>query len=241
MNTFQRIILTILTVVGLTTPVSPAIIGSNSIIPNTYTTHGTIPIFEIEKTGTGTTTLQNSLNIESVKIDAGTLVVDETTDLGAAQVNFFGGTLEVAGNINTGELRLDVDGTLKVDAACTAVLSEDTTGDNILTKTGLGTLLVANDRSNSSAPMTVSAGTLDVGSSGVLPTATLNVGSTGTLLLERSTASTAPGATSINSGGTLKTTVAIGVANTFSGGVTFHSGAVLDLGGDWAQNITVAP
>ncbi len=241
MNTFQKIILTILTGIGMTIHASSIYtIGSDAA--DSFETEA--DIINITKQGIGTTTLQNTHAIGSINITAGTLLVDETADLGGAQVEFNGGTLEVAGNIDTGALALTDNGTLKVDAAFIATLSADTTQTNTLTKTGPGTLLVNSDRHSSTTPITVSVGILEVTASGKLPTAAVNVGGNGTLLLERSTEGTAPGAMHINSGGTLKTTVAIpatGVANTFSGGLTFHSGAVLYLGGDWAQNITVAP
>ncbi len=254
MNTFQRILFTILAVVGLTTQVSSAFyVGGED--PDYFETETNMA--NITKEGTGITTLQNTRSITAINITNGTLAVDETADLGNAQVSFSTDnvTLEVTANsgtgfpstINTGTLRLAANGTLKVDAACTAVLSANATrtmNTFTLTKTGTGTLLVNNDRHSSTAPITVSDGILEVVASGVLPTKAVTIGSTGTLLLEKSDAGTAPGATSINSGGTLKTSVAIpavGVANTFSGGLTFHSGAILDLGGDWAQNITVAP
>lgn len=243
MNTFQKIILTILTVMGLTTQVSAGyFIGGED--PDSFET--VTDMTNITKQGTGTTTLQNVHAIASININEGTLLVDETADLGGAQVEFDGGTLEVAGNIDTGALALTHNGTLKVDETCIATLSDDTTAATscILTKTGPGTLLVADDRSHSSAPMTISAGTLEVGMSGKLPAEAVNVSESGTLLLDASVAGMAPGATHINSGGTLKTSAAVpavGVTNIFSGGLTFHSGAVLKLGGDWAQNITVAP
>ena len=244
MNTFQKIILTILTGIGMTIHASSIYtIGSDAA--DSFETEE--DIINITKQGIGITTLQNTHAIGSINITEGTLLVDETADLGGAQVEFNGGTLEVAGNIDTGALALTNNGTLKVDEACIANLSADTTQTNTLTKTGPGTLLVNSDRHSSTTPITVSVGILEVTASGKLPTAAVNVGGNGgngTLLLERSTEGTAPGAMHINSGGTLKTTVAIpatGVANTFSGGLTFHSGAVLYLGGDWAQNITVEP
>lgn len=246
MNTSQRIILIILTVFGVTTEVNAVRTGGSG--NNTYTLSADIS--QLIKEGTGTTTLHNPSienNIEEIEITAGTLKVDETVDLGGAQVIFNsagGGTLEVAGNINTGEMRLNTAGTLKVNAGYTAVLSADTTtiDDFTLTKIGDGILFVSVDRSASETPMAVSAGTLKVGESGKLPNDVITISGTGTLLLDASVADTAPGATNINSGGTLKTSAAVPAGtNIFSGGLTFRSGAILDLGGDWGQNITVAP
>jgi autotransporter-associated beta strand protein len=247
MNTFQRIILIILTMVGVTTEMKGAIEIGDGDNNNYYETNQKASLL---KDGTGTTTLQNTYDVASLEIRQGILKIDETADLGGAQVKFSGGTLEVAPNIisgapstiNTGTLRLTTNGTLQVNATCTAILNANPQLTNILTKTGTGTFLVNGARNSSGTPITVSAGTLKVEPSGVLPTATLNIGNTGTLLLDASVAGMAPGATNINSGGTLKTSAAVPAGtNIFSGGLTFRSGAILDLGGDWGQNITVAP
>lgn len=261
MKTFQKITLALLTTLAMNTQLSAA-------DPNTATSlyidvadsesaevSGALSATTAYKRENGTAVLSGANTFTALEIQDGTISVNATACLGDAitpNVILNGAsnpTLQITSSMNTGRLILTLAGTLTVDNGVTATLSANTTGPAPLTKAGTGILDIAADRSGSTAPITVSAGTLRIGGSlGQTPNAPISVDNGGIMLLHTGIVSNAVrGNTSVASGGILQvaanTTVPAANAGTdlFNGTLTMSSGSILKLGNGstWARDLTV--
>ncbi|MEI7730038.1 MAG: autotransporter-associated beta strand repeat-containing protein [Verrucomicrobiota bacterium] len=120
-------------------------------------------------------------------VQNGTLAIDDDSRLGAVPTTYvadqltlgyigtsggFGTLLAARGNFSIAANRgitLATNGTLEAAYGATMTINSIITGTNNLTKTGPGTVVLANSGNNWTNGLTISGGTLKMGASGVIP------------------------------------------------------------------------
>ncbi len=192
MKIFQRLTLTFLTTLALTTHVSaggPTTELTLDVSTVNVDVSGALSADTIHKTGVYTLTLSADNAIGNLDIQAGAVSINKTSRLHASApaVSFTsgGGTLnitdaaaadaDVAINANV----TTANGTFNVSTGVTGKLGIITgiSSSNTLTKAGPGTLSVSADNSAAAAGITVTAGILSVATANALPAkTTLNAG-----------------------------------------------------------------
>jgi hypothetical protein len=252
MNTFQKITLALLTMLGANMQLNAATTLYIDVAEGeSATVSGALTANIAYKTSNGTAVLSGANIFTNLEIQDGTISVAAVGPLGGGLVVFNGATnptLLTTASMNTGALVLTTPGILNVQGAATvATLSETPTGVSALTKAGTGILDIAADRSGSAIPVTVSEGTLRVGGAGKTTTGAHSISSGGTLLLYAGITPEAVAATTVASGGTLEVganvtvPAAVGAVDFFSGALTMQSGSILKLGNNsnWDRALTV--
>ncbi len=201
----------------------------------------------LNKTGSGTLTLNSAGFTGGINVQAGTLKVADTFSSGGTVAISSGATLDLintnrtigqlsgAGNVTLGSA------TLTVNQSTNSELSGALSGTGGLTKSGTGTLTLSGTNT-ASGTTTVSAGTLQIGNGGTSGSLGGNITNNATVVFNRSDASTYSGVIS-GSGAVTKSgagTLTLSGTNTFSGATTISAGT-LKLSGSAANSaFTVA-
>ncbi|WMT91979.1 autotransporter-associated beta strand repeat-containing protein [Pelagibacterium sp. H642] len=208
----------------------------------------------LQKTGGGTLVLEGANSYTGGTIvDGGTLEISADTNLGAAGTGLAinGATLHTTADLTSARATSlgAAGGTIETDTGTTFTLNGVVSGTGGLTKTGDGSLVLAQNNTYSGGT-TISAGTLQLGDGGTTGSILGDVTNNGTLAFNRSDSYTFAGTVSgtgsleqIGSGTTILT-----ADNTYSGGTTIGVGT-LQLGdggtsgsilGDVTNNGTLA-
>jgi len=152
----------------------------------------------LTKAGSGTLTLTGANTFSGdVNINAGTLSVSTTGNLGSTTNITFGGSggaLKITGNItNTRTLTLNTSGTIDVATGNTGTQTGIITGVGGFTKTGAGKLILNNNGNSFSGPLVITGGVLQNGTAynagqlsipGGLSSPTVNITINGGILAE---------------------------------------------------------
>jgi fibronectin-binding autotransporter adhesin len=184
MKNFQRLTLTFLTTLALTTQVNATSLDITSAGNYDYTS--ALTVGTLHKKGAGTITLTSTSNsIGTLDIQAGAISISAITNLKEtpAAVSFTttdGGLLKITSSI-TDVVNADVtaaDGGIEVAGSTTAVLGTLLAGatqagaTDVLTKSGAGTLKVTGDNLAQLGEINISAGTLVATTDNSLPAKT---------------------------------------------------------------------
>ena len=177
------------------------------------------------KNGTGTLTLGGTNAFTGgLTINAGTVSVASSSNLGASTVTFNGGTLSTSAGITaTHSVTLNAGGGTFNTNGFNSTLSGVISGTGALTKSGAGTLTLSGANTYSGGT-TVSAGALQ----GTTTSLQGNVVNNASLVFDQTTTGTYAGAIS-GSGSLTKQntgTVILTGANTYSGGTTVSGGTL---------------
>ncbi len=212
---------------GISAILTAGVDNTTTVFSGTLT-DGTSNSLQLNKNGTGTMTLSGTNTYSGGTVfNGGILAVSSDSNLGTGSLKFSGGTLELlAGMTSSKAITLKSDGgggTILTDTGTTSTFSGAISNVGGLTKTGAGVLILSGNN-NYSGVTTVSAGTLQAGSTTGFST---NSAFTVTSALDlngfsNNVGSLAGGGSVTNNGGTLATLTA-GVDDTttvFSGTLT---------------------
>ncbi len=174
----------------------------------------------LTKTGTGTISFTaNNTHAGNVTISAGILAINSSANLTTKNITLSGGRLQVAQTTTlSNPIIITSNSSIETSEDADVTLSGQISGSGLLTKIGLGTLIISGTNSNSNG-LTITGGALSIASRTNLPTGSL-------LTLNNATLITTAAAT-INS------------AITLSGNSTINLGGDLTLSGVVSGNFNL--